>query len=279
SKVFTGNPSYYWTVEGEHPTGVSFYKTFTEAKSYTATLKVTDEAKRSCVAEKSFNLTEPACPASPTISLSGIASTGDFCNGMIEYRLGWKNGNLPSGAKQISYEVTVRNKQIPTKTKTKTMASSSTVFWIPTSWLGYDSEYEWQVKVTIASSDGKCVWDVSSPWSSGDMNIKTPHEYPKPVISVKNGGTDCLLGGCFEGENLKFDAAASKVFTGNPSYAWTVNGEPYSVVSFSKSLTDGNHSITLKVTDGDKHSCVIGKELILGSEIKHDIKWNEIAPS
>ncbi|MDD3907168.1 MAG: hypothetical protein PHF34_03010, partial [Bacteroidales bacterium] len=215
SKVFTGNPSYYWTVEGEHPTGVSFYKTFTEAKSYTATLKVTDGDSHACSISQTFTLKDPDCAKNLSTSLSS-AAVSNSCQGLGSPKVSWVNKNLPTGAKQTHYEVTVWNKNNNSDTFKIAADSASTFASIPANKVAFSSEYIWQVKVKIVSADGKCTWDLTSPQSTGTTNLVISAQYPTPSFHVGYGNVDCVAGGCLTGNNLKFNAGASKVFTGNP---------------------------------------------------------------
>ncbi|MDD2242956.1 MAG: hypothetical protein PHI08_07765, partial [Bacteroidales bacterium] len=193
SKVFTGNASYSWTVvnkdnpsEKFSSTAVSFYKTFTNANSYTATLKVADGDNHACSVSKTFTLKEPACATNLSTSLVS-AAVSNSCKGLGSPKVSWASKNLPTGAKQTHYDVTVWNKNNNSDTFTVSANSASTFASIPVDKIAFNSEYVWQVKVKIVSADGKCTWNLTSPKSSGTINIVISAKYPTPNFSVKYG--------------------------------------------------------------------------------------------
>ena len=264
SVISTPSATYNWTLDGAGYSGISFSKTF-NTKDHSVTLKVTDSDGHSCSSpQKNFTLgTVPeACAGGLTASLSGLYTPANLCNGLNDtdgyYALSWKNDNLPTGAKQTHYEVTVRNKANPADTHTAAADSSSTLFKVPTSWINYSNTYEWQVKTKIVSSDGKCTWDLVSPWSSGGLNIVVPHKYPVPKFTVKDqtNTLDCLAGKCYQDEDINFNASGSTYSTPSATFSWLLDGANYSGISFKKSLSDPDHSVNVKVTDSDGHSCV-----------------------
>ncbi|MFA7171398.1 MAG: hypothetical protein WC180_05365 [Candidatus Paceibacterota bacterium] len=278
SRFYDGTPKYDWVVDGGSYTGVDFSDSFTK-NNFTATLKVTDGAGNFCTLSKPIYLAGTSCSSAPTVSLLPLATSGDFCGGMVGYRLSWQNNGLPAGATQTNYDITIQNRNIAADTR-HLSGSNATMDWIPTGWLDYDSAYDWQVKTTTVSADGSCTWTSTSTWSSGAISFSIPKQYPIPRFSVENSVEDCLDGGCFTGENIEFDARASEVFVGTPTYKWTLDGNSDSREIFSESFSDVDHTVGLEVTDGAGHSCFIPAKSFSLDGVATAAKptWGEIAP-
>lgn len=272
----TSSPSYAWMLDGANYTGISFMKSF-EDRDHTVSLRVTDSDGHSCsTGNKSFSLTNPSCPAGPTVSLLDWVCN-DFCNA-LDYTLKWQDDNMPAGAKQVSYEITVRNKDNPADSHTLSVASPVRIFSVPASWLTNNETFEWQVKIGVVSANGKCSWVVTSPWSSGRLDISVPKQFPTLYASVKNSDNEnCLDGDCKTGEDIVFDASDASIDPADFVYDWTVDGSPYSGVTFTKVFDTDSHSFSLKATDrATGQSCTSPvRNFSLG---KGQPTWNEIAP-
>jgi hypothetical protein len=223
----------------------------------------------------SFVICGPKCHSCgdylPTVTPASVTAPSNFCNGLNDtngyYTVSWKDENMMNGSKQTYYKISVRKKGT-TSVQSKEANSSDTYAIIPSSWLTYGTDYEWQVTAKFegpgcSSSD----WTVTSPWSTDATNIKVPNRYPVPKMSITNGsGSNCLSAkACSQSEDLKFDAGSSTISAGNPAYSWTVDKTSYSGVSFSTKLSGAKHDVTLKVTDGDKHTCSISSSIELAN--------------
>lgn len=262
STNYTGGATYAWTMDGVAKSGVSFTQSFA-TKPHTAKLTVTDTGGRSCSLTKSFTLGDaaPVCTATPAASISSVfsPSSANMCGGLNDttayYALTWSTSNIPAGASQTAYTVSVRDTSTGV-VKTATATSSSTMFQVPTSWLSYNKTYDWKVDVTIAG--GGCTYNISSPWSSGATNIVVPVQYPSPVVSVKNASnTDCFAAsGCRLGENINFNGGGSVSYAGGGlSYNWNLDGASNTNATFAQSFVTKPHTVGLTVTDTLGRSC------------------------
>lgn len=276
SKIFTGSATYSWVLDSSNYSGSSFVKNFTD-KDHTVSLKVTDSDGYSCTgSNNSFSLVDKSCPGNPTVALSNW-TCNNFCDA-LDYILTWNDNNLPPGAKQTRFDVTVRNKAIPTDTHTMTVNSSARIFSIPSSWLDYDATYEWQIKVYLDAVGGKCSWSTTSPWSSGALNIVVPSRFPTASLSVKNeDGVNCLSGGCLMGEEITLDARDASIPVDDFTYAWTLDGVSYGTPFFTMNFDTKDHTVSLKtVRKSDGKVCNgSAKTFNLG---KGQAGWTEIAP-
>lgn len=276
SKISTGSATYNWVLDSSSYSGLSFLKNFTD-KDHIVNLKVTDSDGYSCTSpNNSFSLIDKTCPGNPTVALSNW-SCNNFCD-ELDYILTWNNENLPAGAKQTRFDVTVRNKNIPAKTHTITVNSSARIFSIPSSWLEYDSTYEWQVKVYLDATSGKCSWSAISPWSSGTLNIAVPSRFPTASLSVKNEtGVNCLSGGCLMGEEITFDARDVSIPVDDFTYAWTLDGVSYDTPFFTTAFDTKDHTVSLKAINKSDGKVCIGSAKTFNLA-KGQAGWTEIAP-
>jgi hypothetical protein len=288
SKVYAGCATYDWIIESDSYSGATFTESFAEPKNRQVTLNVMDGSGNTCSITKELPMKAPECKDAPTVSISELNYQGDYCDGMRSFRLGWKIE--PANFKQQGYELTVQNigdasDNYIEKRGNAAEPYASTVSWIPTDEINWNSEYSWQVKVDLVSANGKCTYDdVSSLVSSGADNIVTPHEYPHPIIAVANGsGKNCLLGECLEGDTFEFYGGNS--FASDPKsdvqYAWVLDGNARSGVQFSEQLAGVSHEVTLSVTDDYNQTCSSGaKTFATDAEAATNSKpsWTEIAP-
>lgn len=207
----------------------------------------------------------PSSAQAPKSSCDGLNNVDDF------FTVGWTDENMPSSAEQTYYKVSVRKKADQAIVGSRESTSrnySDTTFEVPSEWLVYGTVYEWQVQVNFKGEG--CEWkNVMSPWSSGSANIDVSNRYPNLDYDVVNSvGANCLQGGCFETESLKFYTSNSTASV-NPVYNWIVDGVKYSGADFViPNVTGNKHTFSVTVTDSYGHSCSDGESFELGNSSK-----------
>jgi hypothetical protein len=238
-----------------------------EDHKYNTKLSVTDCAGHTCSIEIPIDLDpdSESCDDGPDKVSAKIVKPASLCSGLNDtdgyYAVSWNTEGMPSGARQIGYEITLKDKSGATPVQTikregdegkKTMAR------ILTSMIDYGKEYEVVVKTKIESADKKCTWDVES----GKTTLLISKKYPEPGLTVKDGPTDCLLAVCETDKELTFDASSSKIYAGSATYDWDIDGDDHTGVSFKESFAEPKtRQVTLEVTDGDGNSCTVMKDL------------------
>jgi|GEM_PF-1779350 hypothetical protein len=281
SKVYTGSATYAWTIGSDRYDTESFEKSYPTTETRKINLKVTDGAGNFCTIAKDLALKNPKCNANLEITLKKAEIVGDLCKYDPQ---AWVEWSIPAGYKQKGYTLIVHKVGDPSYEYIYTSDSNSTAFTIPSEKLDWNSEYTWQVKATLLSSNDGCMYnDVSSSVSSGIYNIKTPYKYPEPEIKATNQeGGDCFKGECLEGDMVKFNGEESEVYgtKNNTKYLWNLDGTEHTGVEFSQALVGAKHDISLEVTDDYGRSCTLPMSLDIAkiSATNSPAGWIEIAP-
>jgi hypothetical protein len=267
----TGYTRTGWSFDdGSQPLDVPVYsRTFPSANHQSVTLSAANVLSN-CTATKTFDLGAPQCvKTAPTAASSGVtAPSGALC-GVTDpspyYTLNWAYANMPSGASQSQYTVTVTNTSNPADTHAYTGSGAATSFTVPAGWLAYGQTYSWSVAGTVG--DGVyCAWPVTSPSTNFTVIIAPP----VPAFTVTNAsGTDCTAyaGACHAySDAITFNGSAS---TGYNSIGWLFSDgtNVLNTPVYSRTFTDQNAQTVKLTTANIRANCVLNKSFTLGAPV------------